>query len=54
MIKSMSEKFSGQIENLNHNITTINRTLTSKIDWSSTDQKANHVRIYTFIFWEYL
>lgn len=47
MIKNMSEKLNGQIENLAHNVTAINQTLTSRIDWLSGDQKTNHVRKYT-------
>jgi len=44
-INNVSEKLHELIDNINGNLTTINRTLTSRIDWLSGDQKTNRVKI---------
>lgn len=44
MINNVSAKLHELIESLSSNVTTLNRTLTSQIDWLSGDQKNNRVR----------
>lgn len=45
MINNVSEKLHNLIENVAINVTTINQTLTSRIDWFTADQKTNRVKI---------
>ncbi|XP_022175472.1 uncharacterized protein LOC111037289 isoform X1 [Myzus persicae] len=45
MINNVSGKLHELIENLGLNVTTLNRTLTSRIDWLSGDQKTNGAEI---------
>ncbi|VVC30751.1 Hypothetical protein CINCED_3A023844 [Cinara cedri] len=45
MINNVSEKLHELIENTASNVTSINRTLTSRIDWLSGDQKTNRGEI---------
>jgi len=46
MINNVSGKLHELIENISLNVTTLNRTLTSRIDWLSGDQKTNRVKNY--------
>lgn len=46
MINSVSDKLHELIKNTVTNVTTINQTLTSQIEWLSGDQKINRVRDY--------
>ncbi|XP_060867618.1 uncharacterized protein LOC132942920 isoform X2 [Metopolophium dirhodum] len=45
MINNVSGKLHELIESISLNVTTLNRTLTSRIDWLSGDQKTNGVEI---------
>lgn len=44
MINNVSQNLHELIDNTRVNITTINQTLTSQIDWLTGDQKTNRVR----------
>lgn len=44
MINNVSEKLNNLIENIAINVTSINQTLTSRIDWFKADQKTNRVK----------
>jgi len=50
MINNVSGKLHELIENIGLNVTTLNRTLTSRIDWLSGDQKTNGVRKSAQVF----
>lgn len=53
-INNVSEKLHELIDNINGNMTTINQTLTSRIDWLSGDQKTNRVKINPKIYFKEL
>jgi len=49
MINKVSGKLHELIESISLNVTTLNRTLTSRIDWLSGDQKTNGVSNYDYL-----
>lgn len=54
LINSVSEKLHQLIENTNANVSTLNHTLMSRIEWITADQKLNRVRKYVFISDKYI
>lgn len=54
MINNVSQKLHELIESISLNVTTLNRTLTSRIDWLSGDQKTNGVSNYECLHYSIL
>jgi len=44
MINNMSEKLHRLIDNVNVNVTSMNQTLTSRINWLAEDEKTSGVK----------